>query len=110
MNFLRGCLALFLLVGLCGTAGAAAPVAEVVATQVLAADSLRAHTFSLLARGQVTEAIDYYPVGRQARVRAADDRQSRQARIHDVQAGERKGSEYQPHGLPRVGPDAGPRL
>ncbi|EPX64087.1 hypothetical protein D187_005220 [Cystobacter fuscus DSM 2262] len=60
MNFLRGCLAMFLLVGLSGTARAAAPVAEVVATQVLAADSLRAHTFSLLARGQVTEAIDYW--------------------------------------------------
>ncbi|MFY0582487.1 hypothetical protein ACN28S_56790 [Cystobacter fuscus] len=60
MNFLRGCLAMFLLVGLSGTAGAAAPVPEVVATQVVAADSLRAHTFSLLARGQVTEAIDYW--------------------------------------------------
>ncbi|ATB34605.1 hypothetical protein CYFUS_000012 [Cystobacter fuscus] len=60
MSFLRGCLAMFLLVGLSGTAGATAPVAEVVATQVLAADSLRAHTFSLLARGQVAEAIDYW--------------------------------------------------
>jgi hypothetical protein len=60
MNFLSGCLAMFLLVGLSGTANGAAPVAEVVATQVVAADSLRTHTFSLLARGQVTEAIDYW--------------------------------------------------
>ncbi|MFY0582483.1 hypothetical protein ACN28S_56770 [Cystobacter fuscus] len=60
MNVLRGCLALLLLVGLSGTASGATPVAEVVATQVVAADSLRAHTFSLLARGQVAEAIDYW--------------------------------------------------
>jgi hypothetical protein len=60
MNFLRGCLAMFLLVGLSGTASGATPVAEVVATQVLATDSLRAHTFSLLSRGQVAEAIDYW--------------------------------------------------
>ncbi|OJH36610.1 hypothetical protein [Cystobacter ferrugineus] len=60
MNFLRGCVAMLLLVGLSGTASGAAPVAEVVATQVVAADSLRTHTFSLLARGQVTEAIDYW--------------------------------------------------
>jgi hypothetical protein len=60
MNFPHGCLAIFLLVGLSGTASGATPVAEVVATQVLATDSLRTHTFSLLARGQVTEAIDYW--------------------------------------------------
>ena len=60
MKILRGCLAMFLLVGLSGTASGATPVAEVVATQVLATDSLRAHTFSLLSRGQVTEAIDYW--------------------------------------------------
>ena len=60
MSFLRGCLAMCLLVGLSGTTSGASPVAEVVATQVLATDSLRAHTFSLLSRGQVTEAIDYW--------------------------------------------------
>ena len=60
MNFLRGCLAMFLLVGLSGTASGATPVPDVVATQVLAADSLRAHTLRLLARGEVAEAIDYW--------------------------------------------------
>jgi len=151
MNFLRGCLAMFLLVGLSGTASGATPVAEVVATQVLATDSLRAHTFSLLSRGQVTEAIDYWvlttgkdapawllaarasfdaskqvagacqgvrpehprrlhPVGRQARVRATDDPLPERIRVHHDQTGERQGREYQPYGLPRAGPDAGPRL
>jgi hypothetical protein len=49
------------LLGLFGTSHGATPVGETVATQVMAQpDSLRAHTLSLLARGQVTEAIEYW--------------------------------------------------
>ena len=50
------------------TASGASPVPGVVAQEVMASDSLRAHTFSLLARGQVTEAIDYWVLttGREA--------------------------------------------
>ena len=46
--------------GLSGPAQAGAPVARVVAGQVLAADSLRTHTLELIARGQLQEAIDYW--------------------------------------------------
>jgi hypothetical protein len=48
------------LVGLVSPSGGATPVREMVAQEVLAADSLRTHTLGLLARGQVTEAIDYW--------------------------------------------------
>lgn len=42
------------------TASVASPVLETVAREVVAADSLHAHTFNLLARGQVSEAIEYW--------------------------------------------------
>ncbi|WP_257457689.1 hypothetical protein [Archangium lipolyticum] len=58
----RVCLILFLGMGFTGTAYGAVPVREMVAAQVMGADTLRAHTLSLLARGQVTEAIDYWVV------------------------------------------------
>ena len=45
-----------------GTAHGAIPVRETVAAQVMGADSLRAHTLSLLAQGNVTGAIDYWAV------------------------------------------------
>ena len=51
---------ILLLLSLGATASGANPVPEVVVDQVLASDSLRAHTFGLLARGQVAEAIDYW--------------------------------------------------
>jgi hypothetical protein len=60
MSGLRICWVVVLLIGLTGSAHGAAPVRETVAAQVMGADSLRTHTFSLLARGQVTEAIDYW--------------------------------------------------
>lgn len=37
-----------------------APVAHVVTSEVLAADSIRVQTLQLLSRGQVAEAIDYW--------------------------------------------------
>ncbi|ATB29918.1 hypothetical protein MEBOL_003373 [Melittangium boletus DSM 14713] len=60
MNFLRLCLAVAVLVGFAGTSRGAVPVPQVVTAQVLAADSLSNHTVALLARGQVTEAIEYW--------------------------------------------------
>jgi hypothetical protein len=57
---MRVCLVVLLLIGLTGSAHGAPPVRETVAAQVMGADSLRSHTFSLLARGQVTEAIEYW--------------------------------------------------
>ena len=68
MNFRYGPLVLVLLLSLGASASAAGPVPGVVAREVLASDSLRAHTFSLMARGQVTEAIDYWVLttGREA--------------------------------------------
>ncbi len=60
MNFSRIFVVLALLVGFGGTARGATPVRETVATQVMGADSLWAHTLGLLARGQVTEAIEYW--------------------------------------------------
>lgn len=70
MSFRSGgvALALALLLSLSATASAANPVPQVVARQVLASDSLRAHTFELMARGQVTEAIEYWALttGREA--------------------------------------------
>ena len=68
MNFRSRWWALLLLLCLGATASLADPVPGVVAREVLASDSLRAHTFSLMARGQVTEAIDYWVLttGREA--------------------------------------------
>ena len=68
MRFRAGGRALVLLLSLGATASGADPVPGVVAREVLASDSLRAHTFSLMARGQVTEAIDYWVLttGREA--------------------------------------------
>ncbi|PTL77110.1 hypothetical protein [Vitiosangium sp. GDMCC 1.1324] len=60
MSTSRMCLAVVLLWGLASAAYGAPPVREVVATQVMAADTLRGHTLSLLARGEVAEAIDYW--------------------------------------------------
>ncbi len=60
MSRVRSCLVVALLIGLTGSAHGATPVRETVAAQVMGADSLRSHTLSLLARGQVTEAIDYW--------------------------------------------------
>ena len=59
-RFARVCLVVSLLGGLVGTAQGASPVRRTVAAQVMGADTLRTHTFSLLTRGQVTEAIDYW--------------------------------------------------
>jgi hypothetical protein len=68
MWFLRGCLILSWLLGCTGTAYGAIPVRETIAAQVMGADTLRTQTLSLLARGQVTEAIDYWVLstGREA--------------------------------------------
>ena len=60
MLFLRACLVASLLMGFAGSSHGATPVRETVAAQVMGADSLRGHTFSLLARGDVTGAIDYW--------------------------------------------------
>lgn len=60
MNPTRSWVVLFALMGVCATASAASPVGGTLAREVLAADSLRTHTLSLLARGQVGEAIDYW--------------------------------------------------
>ncbi len=43
-----------------GNSRGAAPTARLVTAQVLAADSLSNHTAALLARGQVSEAIEYW--------------------------------------------------
>lgn len=53
---------MFAVVGLCATASAAPPVLGTVVREVMATDSIRAHTLGLLARGQVAEAIDYWAV------------------------------------------------
>ena len=60
MPFLRACLVASLLMGFVGSSHGATPIRETVAAQVMGADSLRGHTFSLLARGDVTGAIDYW--------------------------------------------------
>ncbi len=60
MPFLHVFRVLILLMGFVSTSHGATPVREIVATQVMGADSLRTHTLGLLARGQVTEAIDYW--------------------------------------------------
>lgn len=59
MSLVRLCLLVVLLGGM-GPARGATPVGETVAAQVLGADSVRAHTLSLLSQGQVAEAIDYW--------------------------------------------------
>jgi|GEM_PF-1429928 len=60
MSCLRVWLVVSLLMGFTGSSHGATPVRETVAAQVMGADSLRGHTFSLLARGDVTGAIDYW--------------------------------------------------
>ena len=60
MSCLRACLVVSLLMGFTGSSHGATPVRETVAAQVMGADSLRGHTFSLIARGDVTGAIDYW--------------------------------------------------
>jgi len=60
MLFLRVLLVASLLMGFAGSSHGATPVREMVAAQVMGADTLRGHTFSLLARGDVTGAIDYW--------------------------------------------------
>lgn len=62
MRLLRVWLVVSCLVLSTGTAHGAIPVRETVAAQVMGADSLRAHTLSLIARGEVTGAIDYWAV------------------------------------------------
>lgn len=59
MNSLRFCLVIFLML-FAGESRGAAPTARLMTTQVLAADSLSNHTAALLARGQVSEAIEYW--------------------------------------------------
>lgn len=61
MPFMRVWL-LCCLMAFTGTAHGALPVRETVAAQVMGADSLRTHTFNLVARGEVTRAIDYWAV------------------------------------------------
>jgi hypothetical protein len=46
--------------GFIGSSHGATPVQRTVAAQVLGADTLRSQTFSLLARGDVAGAIDYW--------------------------------------------------
>lgn len=60
MLFLRSCLVMSLLMGFAGSSYGATPVRETVAAQVMGADTLRGHTFSLIARGEVQGAIDYW--------------------------------------------------
>jgi len=60
MSCLRACLVVSLLMGFTGSSHGATPVRETVAAQVMGADSLRGHTFSLIARGDVAGAIDYW--------------------------------------------------
>ena len=60
MSCLRVWLVVSLLMGFTGSSHGATPVRETVAAQVMGADSLRGHTFSLIARGDVAGAIDYW--------------------------------------------------
>ena len=60
MTLLRIWLVVACLMGFAGAAQGATPVRETVAAQVMGASSLKAHTLSLLARGDVTGAIDYW--------------------------------------------------
>lgn len=62
MRLLRVWLVVSCLVLSTGTAHGTIPVRETVAAQVMGADSLRAHTLSLIAQGNVTGAIDYWAV------------------------------------------------
>ncbi|WP_375769319.1 hypothetical protein NR798_00125 [Archangium gephyra] len=62
MSLLRVWLVVSWLMAFTGAAHGAIPVREMVAAQVMGADSLRAHTLSLLGRGDVAGAIDYWVV------------------------------------------------
>ncbi|MET0405843.1 MAG: hypothetical protein ABW123_25710 [Cystobacter sp.] len=60
MSKMRRCRIVLVLLGAFATASMATPAMDTVVREVMATDSLRSHTFGLLARGQVAEAIDYW--------------------------------------------------
>jgi hypothetical protein len=66
MEFIRRMMVFLVLFGWVEPTMGAPFVPRLVAGQVLTVDSIRSHTLQLLARGQVSEAIDYWVLATRA--------------------------------------------